>query len=183
MKMAQFFLPGIALIGHDNLRGQGRCASTSKIVRFTCVTMAHAQPFATALVGYEVERSAARAAALASLECAARAVARLDSLAAREPLLKIWKQHEAVIGAVAAVRETGAEADLADVIALCEAVTAGAGAFPAARVVGVCLNTLGLSDEAARDAVAVAAAETGLPATDAVRFGVAAIGASIFEAR
>jgi uncharacterized NAD-dependent epimerase/dehydratase family protein len=39
------------------------------------------------------------------------------------------------------------------------------------RVLGICLNTFDMTDEAARDAVRRAAAETGLPATDPVRFG------------
>lgn len=39
-----------------------------------------------------------------------------------------------------------------------------------APVIGICLNTFDLSEAAARDAVARAAAETGLPASDPVRF-------------
>jgi len=42
--------------------------------------------------------------------------------------------------------------------------------FPS-RVVGIALNCVDLSDAAARDAVARAEAETGLPATDVIRFG------------
>ncbi|HVH08446.1 MAG TPA: DUF1611 domain-containing protein [Gemmatimonadales bacterium] len=38
------------------------------------------------------------------------------------------------------------------------------------KVIGICLNTYDLTDEQARAAVARAAAETGLPATDPVRF-------------
>lgn len=41
------------------------------------------------------------------------------------------------------------------------------------KVLGICLNTFDMTDGAARDAVARAAAETGLPATDPVRFGAA----------
>jgi len=44
--------------------------------------------------------------------------------------------------------------------------------FPS-KVVGISLNTLGLSDADARKAVDKAAAATGLPATDVIRFGVA----------
>ncbi|HVA37198.1 MAG TPA: DUF1611 domain-containing protein [Candidatus Dormibacteraeota bacterium] len=40
-----------------------------------------------------------------------------------------------------------------------------------ARVVGICLNTLGLDDAAARRAIGDAERETGLPADDVVRFG------------
>jgi uncharacterized NAD-dependent epimerase/dehydratase family protein len=39
------------------------------------------------------------------------------------------------------------------------------------RVIGVSLNTFDLDDRSARAAVARAARETGLPATDPVRFG------------
>jgi uncharacterized NAD-dependent epimerase/dehydratase family protein len=61
---------------------------------------------------------------------------------------------------------------LPDVVRLYEAVASAAGALsPAARVVGVALNTVGMDDEAARRAVDEAARETGLPVTDVVRFG------------
>jgi uncharacterized NAD-dependent epimerase/dehydratase family protein len=39
------------------------------------------------------------------------------------------------------------------------------------RVIGICLNTFDMTEAAARAAVAQAAADTGLPATDPVRFG------------
>jgi uncharacterized NAD-dependent epimerase/dehydratase family protein len=45
-----------------------------------------------------------------------------------------------------------------------------AGVKPA-KVVGIALNTRGLDDDGARDAIARAAEETGLPAADLVRFG------------
>ena len=38
------------------------------------------------------------------------------------------------------------------------------------KVIGICLNTYDMDDAAAREAVARAAEETGLPATDPVRF-------------
>ena len=40
-----------------------------------------------------------------------------------------------------------------------------------AKVIGLALNCFDLSDTEARDAVRQAEAETGLPATDVVRFG------------
>jgi uncharacterized NAD-dependent epimerase/dehydratase family protein len=44
-----------------------------------------------------------------------------------------------------------------------------------ARVMGIALNTWGLDDATARAEIAAAAAETGLPTTDAVRFGTGMI--------
>jgi uncharacterized NAD-dependent epimerase/dehydratase family protein len=38
------------------------------------------------------------------------------------------------------------------------------------KVIGICLNTYDMDESAAREAVATAAEETGLPATDPVRF-------------
>lgn len=60
---------------------------------------------------------------------------------------------------------------LREVAALYEAVCAAGGALPAAKVAGIALNCGHLDEHAARDAVARAADETGLPVTDAVRFG------------
>lgn len=62
---------------------------------------------------------------------------------------------------------------LLEVARLYEAVASAAGALePAAKVVAVSLNTAHITDEAeARRAVESATAETGLPATDPVRFG------------
>jgi uncharacterized NAD-dependent epimerase/dehydratase family protein len=45
------------------------------------------------------------------------------------------------------------------------------GTVKPAKVVGIALNTHGLSDERAREEIALAKAETGLPADDVVRFG------------
>jgi uncharacterized NAD-dependent epimerase/dehydratase family protein len=50
-----------------------------------------------------------------------------------------------------------------------------------ARVAAVALNTRELDDEAARDAIAAAEAETGLPADDPVRFGADRILTAVLE--
>ena len=47
------------------------------------------------------------------------------------------------------------------------------------KVIGICLNTFDMTEAAARAAVAQAAAETGLPATDPVRFGPGALADAI----
>jgi uncharacterized NAD-dependent epimerase/dehydratase family protein len=51
------------------------------------------------------------------------------------------------------------------------------------RVIGICLNTYDLSDEDARAACERATAETGLPATDPVRFDPAPLLDAIARAR
>lgn len=60
---------------------------------------------------------------------------------------------------------------LAEVAALYEAVSASAGALPAARVAGIALNCANLTDDEARRAIDTAEKATGLPATDVLRFG------------
>jgi uncharacterized NAD-dependent epimerase/dehydratase family protein len=57
------------------------------------------------------------------------------------------------------------------VVALYEMVAAAAGAFPTVRVVGLALNTWGLDEPKAQQEIAAAGAITGLPCTDAVRYG------------
>jgi uncharacterized NAD-dependent epimerase/dehydratase family protein len=64
---------------------------------------------------------------------------------------------------------------LKDVVTFYELVSAAAGALPRVPVVGIALNTWGLDEATARAAVQQAAKDTGLPATDAVRFGTKAI--------
>ncbi len=63
-------------------------------------------------------------------------------------------------------------APLADLVAVYEGV---AGWVRPARVGAIALNTRWLDDEAARAAIAQASEETGLPATDPVRFGAETI--------
>ncbi len=60
---------------------------------------------------------------------------------------------------------------LEKVVPFYEQVASACGVFAAAPVIGLALNTWGLDDASARAAVAAAEAATGLPATDAVRFG------------
>ena len=64
---------------------------------------------------------------------------------------------------------------LREVVRFYEQVASALGMFAAAPVVGVALNTWGLDEAAAWAAVAEAEEATGLPATDAVRFGTARI--------
>ena len=47
------------------------------------------------------------------------------------------------------------------------------------KVIGICLNTFDMTEAGARAAVAQAAADTGLPATDPVRFGAGALAEAI----
>mgnify|MGYP001397629557 CR=1 FL=1 len=64
---------------------------------------------------------------------------------------------------------------LEKVVELYEQMSSAGGIFPSVSVVGIALNTWGMSEEAARRAVDLAAEETGLPTTDAVRFGTGEI--------
>jgi uncharacterized NAD-dependent epimerase/dehydratase family protein len=59
---------------------------------------------------------------------------------------------------------------LPEVIALYETVARAGGTFGAAKVVGIALNTHGLSEDAAKSAIESTRQETGLPCTDVVRF-------------
>jgi uncharacterized NAD-dependent epimerase/dehydratase family protein len=60
---------------------------------------------------------------------------------------------------------------LPEVIGLYETVARAGGAFAPVRVVAIALNTGHLDTEAAQRAIAQVQEETGLPCTDAVRFG------------
>ncbi|MBD2202160.1 DUF1611 domain-containing protein [Calothrix sp. FACHB-1219] len=59
---------------------------------------------------------------------------------------------------------------LPEVIKLYETVASAGGAFAPVPVVAVALNTVGLDENAAKDAIAQTTKLTGLPCTDAVRF-------------
>lgn len=60
---------------------------------------------------------------------------------------------------------------LREVVKLYEAVASAAGTFVPAKVVGIALNTFGLSEEDAGGAIATVSQETGISCTDVVRFG------------
>lgn len=60
---------------------------------------------------------------------------------------------------------------LPEVIALYEAVATAGGIFPAAKVTGIALHCPDMPDAEAQCILAATEAETGLPATDVVRFG------------
>lgn len=61
---------------------------------------------------------------------------------------------------------------LPGVVQLYDAIAASGGAFPAARVAAIALNTVNLEAAAAQAAIEQAQAETGLPCTDPIRYGV-----------
>ncbi|WP_293071309.1 DUF1611 domain-containing protein, partial [Moorena sp. SIO4A5] len=52
-----------------------------------------------------------------------------------------------------------------------ETVASAGGAFGQVKVIAIALNTGHLDDQAARSAIEQVQTETGLPCTDAVRFG------------
>ena len=64
---------------------------------------------------------------------------------------------------------------LSAVVRFYESVASAAGVFAPAPVAGIALNTWSMDDTAARAAIAAAEEETGLPVTDAVRFGTSEI--------
>lgn len=60
---------------------------------------------------------------------------------------------------------------LPDVIVAYESLTRAGGAFSEGKVKAIALNTFHLEEKEAREAIAAVEKETGLPCTDAVRFG------------
>lgn len=71
---------------------------------------------------------------------------------------------------------------LKEAIALYEALAAAGGCFMSAKVVGIALNTYGLSSELALTTVASTQEETGLPCTDVIRFTAEPLLTAILEA-
>lgn len=69
---------------------------------------------------------------------------------------------------------------LRDVVPFYEKVASACGVFAPAPVVGVALNTWGLDEAKARAAVAATEDATGLPTTDAVRFGTETLLDAVF---
>lgn len=64
---------------------------------------------------------------------------------------------------------------IAEVVNLYERVAAACGTFEPAKVAGIALNTFGLDERAAMEAIATITRETSLPCTDVVRFGAEAL--------
>ncbi|WP_221031436.1 DUF1611 domain-containing protein [Actomonas aquatica] len=96
------------------------------------------------------------------------------------PLLRGTQPTHLVVVAKAGLSSLQAFPDivlppLPTVVSFYETVAAAGGALTPAKVMGIALNTWGLDDAAAQAAVDAAAAETGLPCTDVVRFGPGAI--------
>ena len=60
---------------------------------------------------------------------------------------------------------------LSEVIKLYENVASVGGAMQSTKIVGISLNTYGLAEDVAREAIVRVQSETGLPCTDTVRFG------------
>jgi uncharacterized NAD-dependent epimerase/dehydratase family protein len=71
---------------------------------------------------------------------------------------------------------------LSQVVQLYEMVAAAAGAFTAPKVAAIALNTFGLTEADAQQAIAAVQAETHLPCTDVIRFGSAPILQAILAA-
>ena len=70
---------------------------------------------------------------------------------------------------------------LKDVISLFESVACAGGALPRPVTVGIAVNTSMLGDEEAQDYLTNVTNETGLPATDPVRFGADALVHAVFS--
>ena len=60
---------------------------------------------------------------------------------------------------------------LSEAIKVYETLAAAGGGFTQSKTVGIALNTHGFEESVAEKAIAAATEETGLPATDVIRFG------------
>jgi len=82
-----------------------------------------------------------------------------------------------------AAEHAGSEPVIPPLPALVETYERAASWVHPSRVVGIALNTWGQDEPAARRAVERAAAETGLPATDPVRFGAEPLAEALLARR
>ncbi|MGD1940224.1 MAG: DUF1611 domain-containing protein [Leptolyngbyaceae cyanobacterium] len=71
---------------------------------------------------------------------------------------------------------------LREAIAICETIASAGGGFVPAKVVGVALNTQGVHEKVAQNAIQVIEQETQLPCTDVIRFGAEPLLAGILGA-
>jgi uncharacterized NAD-dependent epimerase/dehydratase family protein len=91
--------------------------------------------------------------------------------------------HEVTRGLIRRSAERGGAIEVPPLARVCEAYERAAGWIAPARVIGVSLQTAELDEAAARAAVEAAAHETGLPATDPVRFGAEPLADAVEAAR
>jgi uncharacterized NAD-dependent epimerase/dehydratase family protein len=70
---------------------------------------------------------------------------------------------------------------LPTVVAVCETVAAAGGAFPAAKIAAIALNTFHLDADAAKQAIEQVAIATALPCTDPIRFGAELLLSAILD--
>lgn len=71
---------------------------------------------------------------------------------------------------------------LSKAIQVYETVASAGGSFPAAKIVGIALNTFHLNEEEAQLAIEQAQLETGLPCTDVIRYDAEPILDAILQA-